>query len=240
MIAVLGGPGVGCSAMRVRRLEAGELVGEERARTEAHLQDCARCQSVQRELSAERARLAVELPFEDLAAGVADRLARPPARRPWRARAVGLALAAGLAAVAAVPVVRQVLEDGASFRTKGGAEIAVHVRDARGSHALGLEEAVPAGAPLRLSVSPGDRKFAAVALLDADGVAILWAGRARPGPLPSAFEWTGGGEATLVLVLGDAPLDTAALARRLGEGGPSAAAVPGTEVVVRTLRRSGP
>lgn len=240
MIAVLGGPGVGCSAMRVRRLEAGELAGEERARTAAHLEDCARCQAVRRELSAERARLAMELPFEELAAGVADRLARAPARRPWRSRAVGLALAAGLAAVAAAPIVSHVLEDRTGTRTKGGADVTIHVRDGGGVHALAPAEAVPAGAPLRLSLAPGGRRYAAVALVDADGVAILWAGPARPGPLPGAFEWTGSGEATLVVVLGDAPVDTAALARRLGEGGPAAAAVPGAEVVVRALRRGAP
>ncbi len=238
MIAVLGGPGVACSAMRVRRLEAGELWGEERARTEAHVDACGRCQSVRREIAAERARLAVELPFEELAAGVAERLARPAARPRRMLRPFGLALAAGIAVAVAVPVVQRVAQDRAESRVKGGAEVTVYVKTAGGARALSPGEAVPRGAALRLALSPGKRRHGAVALVDQDGVAILWAGPAQAGPLPGAFEWTGGGEATLVVVLDDAPVDAVSLARRLRAGGAAGAAAGGAEVVVRSLRRA--
>jgi len=249
MKSLLGGPGVACSAVRIRRLAAGELAGEERARTEAHLAACARCQETERELDRERARLAADLPFEALAAGVAERLAgarggaRPPrlAERLGRAagrRGLALALAAGVAFAVAVPAVLRVAQDRPSVRTKGGAELSVWVREGSGARALAPGEPVPGRTALRVGLSPAGRRFAAVALVDGEGAVILHAGAAEAGVLPGAFEWTGSGEGTLVAVLSDAPIDATALAERLARGGPSAAAPGGgADVVIRPLRR---
>jgi hypothetical protein len=228
--------------MRVRRLAAGELAGDERARTEAHLAGCARCQAVTRELEAERARLQADLPFDRFAAGVAERLAAPAApARPRRLRAVGLALAAGVALAVAIPAGLRVAQDESPLRIKGGAELSVYVREGDGARPLAPGEPVPARATLRVGLSPAGRRFAAVALLDAEGAVILHAGRTEAGVLPGAFEWTGPPEGTLVAVLADAPVDAAALADRLARGGPSAASPGGdVEVLVRPLRRGGP
>ena len=253
MTIALGGPGVACSAMRVRRLAAGELGGEERARTEAHLLACGRCQGVARELEVERARLQAELPFERFAAGVAERLAATPARSGRRighlralhpfARAVarqrGLALAAGLALVLGSAAVLHVSREESPERLKGGAELSLYVREAAGARALAPGEPIPSGAALRVGLSPGRQRFAAVALLDAEGAIVLHAGRAEAGVLPGAFEWTGPEEGTLVAVLADEPVDAAALADRLARGGPAAASPGGdAEVLVRPLRRA--
>jgi hypothetical protein len=239
----LGGPGMACSSMRVRRFEAGELLGDERARTESHLVVCARCQSTQRELVRERALLARDLPFDELAAGVAEKLARAqPRRRPARtARVAGLALAAGLAAAVAIPtLLRSPDSNDTGVRLKGGAELTVYARGGDTPHALLPTEPVAAGAALRLGLAPAGRKYAAVALLDADGVAILYAGTALTGALPGAFEWTGSGDGTLVAVLADEPIDVVTLATRLARDGTRAAAPDGrAEVIVRQLRRSG-
>jgi hypothetical protein len=239
--------------MRIRRLAAGELAGDERARTEEHLAACRRCQAVERELGEERARVLAELPFEALAAGVAERLARAPGRaaapgaRRWRA--VGLALAAGVAFAVAAPaalrVAREAREGGADPSTgsawtgvKGGPVLTVWVREAGGARALAPGEPIPERAALRVGLSPAGRAFAAVALVDRDGAAVLHAGPAEDGVLPGAFEWTGAGEGTLVVVLDDAAIDGAALADRLARGGPAAAAPhPGAEVLLRPLRR---
>jgi hypothetical protein len=239
----LGGPGVACSAMRVRRFEAGELHGDEHARTESHLVVCARCQATQRELVRERAIVARDLPFDELAVGVAERLARP---RPHRrhARLAGLALAAGLAAAVAVPPLLRLAGDesrggDAGVRLKGGAALTVYARGGAAAQPLLAAEPVPPGAALRVGLSPGGRKFAAVALLDADGAAILYAGEARTGVLPGAFEWTGTGDGTLVAVLDDQPIDAAALAARLARDGTRAADPAGrADVIVRQLRRT--
>lgn len=240
----LGGPGVACSAMRVRRLAAGELAGDDRARTEAHVSGCARCRETERELAAERARLEADLPFEAFAAGVAERLAvaRPPPRPARTFRLAGLALAAGIAAAVAVPVAVRMGSGrdggGGGFRLKGGAEVELWAGAPEGARALAPGEPVPPGVPLRVGLAPGGRRFAAIALVDADGVAVLHAGEARPGPVAGAFEWTGEGEGTLVAVLDDRPVDGAALAERLERGGIAAASPGGTaEVVVRPLRR---
>lgn len=242
MTPSLGGPGVACSAMRVRRLEAGELAAEERARTEAHLAECARCQRVRDELARERARLDEALPFDTFAAGVAERLARAearPARRTFRRAA--LALAAGLAVAAAAPLVFQATRDDPSFRVKGGAELTVYVRAADEARALAPGEPVPPGAALRLGLAPAGRREAAVVLVDADGAAPLYAGPAVTGLLPGAFEWTGAGGGTIVAVLDDLPVDAGALARRVGAGGVAAAAPrPAAEVIVVRLTRGTP
>lgn len=246
MTNALGGPGVACSAMRMRRLAAGELAGEERARTEAHVAACTRCRGVERELAAERARLAADLPFEVLAAGVAERLAAAaPRRRTWPRRAAtlaGVALAAGVLLAIGLPLTRRPApDDDRSSRMKGGAELTVWARKGAETRALGPAEPVPAGASLRVGVSGAARTFAAIALVDGDGAVVLHAGPAQPGPLPGAFEWVGRGEGTLVAVLDDAPIDAAALADRLARGGPAAAAPSArAEVVVRPLRRSTP
>lgn len=243
MSPTLGGPGVACSALRVRRLAAGELAGDERERTQAHVAGCARCSGVEAELARERAALAAALPFEDFAAGVAERLAGPPRRRLPRAAA--LALAAGLALAGAAPLVLRVIgppgAEGRGFRTKGGAELALYVRDGEGVRALAPDEPVPAGGALRVGLGGAARPYAAVALVDADGAVVLHTGRAEVGVLPGAFEWTGGGEGALVLVLDDAPVDAAALAERLARGGVGAASPGGrAEVIVRPLRRAAP
>jgi hypothetical protein len=235
----LGGPGVACSAMRVRRFEAGELHGDEQARTESHLVVCARCQSTQRELVRERALLARDLPFDALAVGVAERLARAQRPRPRRHRVVGLALAAGIAVAVAIPVALRAPPADDGTRLKGGAELMVYARGGDTGHALLATEPVPPGAALRIGLAPAGRRYAAVALLDADGAAVLFAGSAQAGVLPGAFEWTGSGDGTLVAVLADEPIDGQALAARLSRDGVRAAAPDGrAEVIVRPLRRS--
>ena len=245
MTLSLGGPGPGCSATRVRRLAAGELDGAERARQLEHVAGCARCQQTQREVAEEGRALAAALPFEDFAAGVAERLARaeqPSSRGGPLRRWVPLALAAALVAGAAVPLVARYSapprEDGT--RVKGGAAMSLYVQEAGGARLLSRGEAVPPAARLRLSLAPAGRKHAAVLLLDADGAAVLHAGPAVPGPLPDAFEWTGAGEATVIAVLADEPFDADALAARVAKGGASAARARGAEVITLALRRSAP
>jgi hypothetical protein len=241
MNGVLGGPGLACSAMRIRRLAAGELAGAERARTEEHLAACARCQEVGRELEAERRRLEAELPFEEFAAGVAERLARPTRTPPRRLAGLGVALAAGVLCAVAVPIVLRVSRDEPGVRTKGGAELTLWVQDGGAARALAPGEPIPPRASLRVGLTSAGRRFAAVALVDADGAVILHAGAAPAGVLPGAFEWTGAGEGTLVAVLDDAPIDAAALAERLARDGPAAAGKDGgAEVVLRPLRRGPP
>jgi hypothetical protein len=128
---------------------------------------------------------------------------------------------------------------GHGLRLKGGGDaLTVYIDEGGAGRVLGQGEPVPAGAHLRLGLSPHGKSQAAVLLLDADGAAVLYAGPAVSGPLPGAFEWTGSGAATLVTVLSDGRLDAAALADRVAKDGPQAAASPGTDVGTLKLTRS--
>jgi hypothetical protein len=249
MTITLGGPGVACSAMTLRRLAAGELGADAAARAAAHLAACARCRATASEQEAERRVLAEALPFEAFAAGVAERLVAIPAPRParpaWR-RALPLALAAGVALGVAVPLLARLTQERGGLargedgtRQKGGADATLHLRQAEGSRRLAPGEGIPRGGALRLELKPGGHRFAAAALVDEDGPALLQAGPAAAGPGP-AFEWTGR-RGRLVVVFDDVPVDGAALLGRLARGG-SAAASPGgeAEVVVLPLDRGGP
>ncbi len=230
MTRALGGPGLACSAMRLRRLAAGELSGEERARTEEHLAGCARCQASAREIEAERRTLAEELPFGEFAAGVAERLARPGSQRPFL-RALPLALAAGLAVAVAAPLVHRLTRPEDQARPKGAASAVLFAQEGAAVRALAPGEPVPEGARLRLSLLPAGRRYAVAFAADADGVALLYDGPALAGPLPGAFEWTGAGPGTLLVLLSDSPLDARALAARIGREGAGAPPPPGAEAV---------
>ena len=236
MTLALGGPGLGCSAMRLRRLAAGELAGEDRARAEEHLAGCARCQAAAREIEAERRDLAEALPFQEFAAGVAERLARPE-RRPLALRALPLALAAGLAVAVAAPFLLRLTRPEDGTRVKGGASAVLFAQEGTAVRALAPGEPIPEGARLRLSLLPAGRRNAAAFLVDADGAALLYAGPALAGPLPDAFEWTGRGTGTLLVLLSDGPLDAEALGARLEREGAGAEPPPGAESIRIQLRR---
>lgn len=234
----LGGPGPGCSAMAVRRLVAGELQGPERDRLADHVKGCARCQATERELTEERAALVAAMPFDRFAAGVAERLAAPsrsffalpPLRRvvPLVAFAVAACLVVALGATvwADCEEARHWQELAARFsdaravatRVKGGAGATVYVQDRAGSRLLGPHESVPAGAKLLLALEPAGHRFAAAALVDRDGPSALYAGPAKQGPLPRAFEWTGKGTARVVVEYADQPIDEGAFLELAGKG----------------------
>ena len=236
----LGGPGPSCSAMRVRRLAAGELAGTEGERVARHVAECARCQAVQRGIAQEKTELARAVPFEAFAAGVAEKLALAPRRRATRVLrwAAPLAAAAAVALVAGAALVhRPLAEDGAGpraaqfgVRSKGGASAQLFVQDGRGVRELGVAEPVPPGARLQIVLHPSGRKYAAAVLLEPGEATALYSGPAVQGALPQSFEWTGAGQATLLLVLADKPMNAERIHTR-------ADAPAGADVVQVSLRR---
>jgi len=201
----IGGPGPGCSSMRVRRLLAGELTGVEKERTEAHVASCRRCAAVQEELAAEREALRRDVPFPQFAAAVAEKLAHRP-HRSFAARWAPLAAAAGLALVAGALLVRRPADTDA-VRSKGAASVQLFVRDQRGVHELAPGGRVGEGARLLLSLQPAGRKRAAAVLIEPGETNVIYEGPALNGTLPQAFEWTGSGVATLLVVLSDTKVD---------------------------------
>jgi hypothetical protein len=236
----LGGPGVGCSAMRVRRLIAGELVNPERERTETHVAECSRCQKTARELQEENLVLRRDLPFPVFAAGVAEKLAQQ--RKPRVAQWMSFAAAASVLLVGGSMMLRSPeavhpVEPPRTTQSKGGPLVQLFVQDARGTRSLAAGEAVANGAKLRLSLHPGERKFAAAVLLEQGEESVLYNGPALNGPLPEAFEWTGTArEAQLLVVLSDQAIDAAKL--QGAEGARGIQGVPqGADVIELVLRR---
>jgi hypothetical protein len=234
VIADLGGPGPACSALRVRRLAAGELQGVEQERTQAHVDGCDRCQAALREIETERAQLLRDVPFDAFAAGVAERLALPAPRRSVWTRFVPLAAAAallfgiGLARLGGG-------EDGT--RSKGAASARVFEKTGAQVRAVGQDGAVGRGA-LQVELAAGGRRNAVVLLVEDGEATVLYAGSASGAR--AAFEWTGDArKAEIVLVLSAGALDADAVRRAVALRG-AKGAPDGSEVLVRPLSRSGP
>jgi hypothetical protein len=194
--------------MRVRRLLAGELAGAEKERIEQHVAGCARCAQTQREIELEGAALRRDVPFPAFAAGVAEKLAQRP-KRSMIARWAPLAAAAGLAIVSsAALLLRPADTDGT--RSKGAATAQLFVQDGQGVRELHGEPLAPE-TKLLLSLHPSGRKNAAAILIEPGETTVLYSGAAINGPLPQAFEWTGQGAATLLVVFSNEPFDAAKL-----------------------------
>jgi len=224
----LGGPGAGCSALRVRRLLAGELSGVEKERTEEHVRGCERCARVEREIAEEREALRRDVPFPQFAAAVAEKLARRP-QRSFASRWAPLAAAAGLLLVTGSVLVLQ-HPDTDTVRVKGGASAHLFVQDQAGVREVAPGDALAPGARLLLSLQPAGRKRVAAVLLEPGEASVVYDGPAVEGTLPQAFEWTGKGVATLLVVLSDSRMDAKSIRS-------PADAPRGAEVLAITLRR---
>jgi len=232
VIADLGGPGPACSALRVRRFDAGELSGVERERMQAHLEGCARCQEALREIEAEKARLLRDVPFEQFAAGVAEKLAVTQApRNVWR-KFVPLAAAAAL--LIGIGIGRGGSHDGDGIRTKGGTSARLYEKVGAEVIAVAPDGVVGTG-PLQFELASPDRPQAVLLLVEGHDASILYAGPSQGARAP--FEWVGPAtSATLVTVLSDRPLDAESVRRAVAERG-IAGAPEGSEVLARPLVR---
>jgi hypothetical protein len=249
----LGGPGPGCSRMRLRRLEVGEIRNGEATALRAHIQGCERCQTTQAELAREREELQRALPFEQFAAGVAEKLAeeqRPVRRLRFLQAAIPLAAAAAVAIIA-LPLIRDQWNPSIlgptggrtqpsqteHNRIKGAAGATVFVKDKGGERELRLGEPVSEKAQLLLSLRPAGQKYAAAALWEKDSVSMLYTGEARPGPLPTAFEWDGHGKAVVVVRFANQPVDATAFVEQLQKNGPSAEGAESENTWVQPIAR---
>jgi hypothetical protein len=211
----LGGPGAPCSVTRVRRLKAGELTGDEKAKTAAHILACERCRATERELQAEQERVLRDVPFESFAAGVAERLAAEPRRLrlpSWAPLAAAACLLVGIA----VPMsMNQPQTEERGEREKGFSLAHLYVKDARGIRSWLPGEPIAEDADVHAELRPGSNLFAAVVLAEGNEVHPLFSGLARgegKKPRVVSFGWTGAHGATLVIALDKQPIDIAKLA----------------------------
>src|SRR5256885_11218083 len=121
---------------------------------QAHLEGCARCQAALREIEAEKARVLRDVPFEQFAAGVAEKLAvTQPPRKIWR-KFVPLAAAAAL--LIGIGIGRGGKPDDERTRTKGGASARLYEKVGAEVIAVGPDGVVGTG-PLQLELASPDR-----------------------------------------------------------------------------------
>ncbi|MBS2025475.1 MAG: zf-HC2 domain-containing protein [Deltaproteobacteria bacterium] len=176
------------------------------------------------------------------------------ARRRWQTWALPLAVAASLAIVfSSAKITRAIAErvresqgipveprDDARTRWKGGDEPIPDLFALRQGRSFKLtgDERVHDGDRLMLVLAAPPRPFVTVALREAGEVSLLFRGRARLGPLPEAFEWTGANpQGELIVLYSDRDLAADAVLARLRSGAALVNGPDETIVVREVLRR---
>ena len=206
--------------LELRRFQAGETV----ATTAAHVADCAECKARLKGFEDEQRRFEAEIPFERFAAGV-ERATRQPRATPAprrRLMQIGVAVAAGLLVLAAVPLLMKGPQTG-SNRLKGGSGIDVVVASpSNGPQRMASPdpqspEALARGEWVRIGFRAGGYRYLAAVSIDETGqITALYPER---GPslrvrsegtteyLADKLEFTGSGLERVVVVLTNDPLD---------------------------------
>lgn len=221
--------------LKLRRLCAGELTGDEASESRAHAGECGRCRAKLRELEDEQRRFEAEIPFERFAAGVerAGRSLESATRSAPRARRWLYPLTA-LAAMCLLTVAARVLIPQAEValnRTKGGGSIEVIVAGAGGGPQRQASATAPEplsrGERIRIGYTPGghrylvsvsiDEKGEVTPLYPEEGSSLPMAGSAQVQYLPESVEFTGEGAERVVVILSDEPLEVERVKRAARE-----------------------
>jgi hypothetical protein len=205
--------------MTLRRLHAGEAVGDEVAQ---HAQVCDTCTATLASFVAEQQQFEQEISFDRFAAGVeraARQTSKPVVRRQWPQ--VVLALAAGLTLIVGAQVVlSQVEPAGTTNRVKGGAAISVKVAGSgpqrTASENAAVPEALAAGERVRIGIAPDAWQYALVASIDDEGeITPIYVDNGRSLAigatkdivwLPESLEFTGKGLEHVIIILSASPL----------------------------------
>lgn len=193
------------SALTLRRLHAGEAVGDEPAK---HVVTCEACTATLNGFREEQRDFEQQVPFERFASAV-ERKAKPPVRR-WVS--IGVALAAMLALAFIAQLAMRPATD--TNRVKGGASVDFVVAGGGGQRQVaGEPEALAAGERVRLGLTSGIWRYAMVASIDERGAITpiyLENGRSLSVSgtawLPDSLEFTGHGLERVVVVLSQSPL----------------------------------
>ncbi|HVR60732.1 MAG TPA: ACP synthase [Polyangia bacterium] len=229
------GAGAHIGELTLRRLRAGEALGDEAAALGDHSAACAQCRARLKEIDDEQRRFEQAISFDRFAAGVERAARRPAPARATRARWAFPALAAAAALALIVTFRARDGSDGEharANRAKGGADVVVRIGAGAGAQRIagsGAAEALVAGERLRIGYKAGSHRYLTVVSLDDRGQATALypeAGQSLPLPadragdtryLPDSVELTGAGAERVVVVLGDEPLDVGAV-KRAAEG----------------------
>lgn len=215
-----------CPGFRLRRLHAGELPDSEAAEVRAHAESCERCTRTLQLLDQEQSLLTQRLSLASFRAGVDARGAnlRAEPRGGGLRRWIPIALAACLATVVAVPLLRSAPSAMEGERTKGGPALDVIVGGDGATREAEDGERLAPGEAVRLRVHPGGRHWALalsvddagqVSVLYDDGGASLPIETAEPTLLPDSIAFDGKGAERLYLFASSQPLSTEPIRRAL-------------------------
>ncbi len=198
------------SGLMLRRLHAGEAVGDEPAK---HVAACEACAATLNGFRDEQRAFEQHVPFESFASAV-ERKARPPARR-W------VSISMAIAAMLAVAFIAQFAMHPATEtnRVKGGASVDFIVAGGGGQRQVAADpEALAPGERVRLGLTSGIWRYAMVASIDERGTITpiyLENGRSLSvngtAWLPDSLEFTGQGLERVVVALSQAPITLDAL-----------------------------
>jgi hypothetical protein len=235
----------------LQRWRAGELPEAKRARVQDHVDGCSTCRARLVEMTAHDAHARSVLPFERLADGVARRSLNRQPRAVWRP-VVGVALAAGLAALVVPGLVRPPSGNGIKG---GGSDLRLYVGGVDEARRVLGEPVLQPSERIRLGYAAGDHRYLAVLSIDEQGqVTPLYpaAGASRPigrreeQLLPDSIAFDGRGRERLMAVFSDAPLAVeelvAAAQARFASAGALSKMPPlglGAEEIDRTVLKPG-
>lgn len=217
--------------LKLRRLRAGESVGDEAA---AHAAACPQCRARSKELDDEQRRFEQTISFDRFTAGVERAARRPaalPAPAPLTSRARWTVPALGAAAALALVVTFSARHrgDAEHNRSKGGADVVVYVGGGAAQRIAGsgAPEALAPGERIRIGYKAGAHRYLTAVSLDDHGAATALypesgsslalprdpRGAGETHYLPDSVELLGAGAERVVVVLSDQPLEVAAVKR---------------------------
>ncbi len=219
--------------LKLRRLRAGEPLGDEAPALTAHAAACAPCRARLKDIDDEQRRFEQAISFDRFSAGV-ERAARRPAPVPaWAPRARWLTPALGAAAALALVVTFGARQRGADEhnrgnRTKGGADVVVRIGAGERTQRIagsGAPESLAPGERLRIGYKAGSHRYLTAVSLDDHGqatalypesgqsLALPAEGAGDTHYMPDSVELLGAGAERVVVVLSDQPLDVEAVKR---------------------------
>jgi predicted anti-sigma-YlaC factor YlaD len=220
MLEIPGTRREGCSRRSLERLLTGELDTEESARVRRHAESCPRCGSALAELEREAADFKNQVAFESFEAAIEARRHRASMR--WL-KPVGLALAAGLAALMlAGPLRPAIFESHSGYNNlKGGAALELYVGGTGASSRIATsDEKLAPGERIRVGYQAAGKPFVLVLSIDEAGVvtplypesgqSVAADSTSGTHLMPDSLELTGSGLERVIALFSARPIEVSA------------------------------
>jgi hypothetical protein len=177
-----------------------------------HLEQCAACGARLEQLRAERQSFMAEIPFERFAHAVEHKMSQQKKTKQRVRLAVVAAMAAGVLAVVAAPLVGE-----STNRIKGGDVVEFVVSGADGLRNASNVELLRAGERLRIGVK-GHRYVLAVSIDEQKTLSTLYHQEVPTTGLtwlPDSLEFTGTGKEWVLVIVSNSPVPKEEVARQI-------------------------